>query len=50
MDDFFTKPPSYERTFKQCSIIKSHNPQVKLFPIGKKLSGTKKVCAGFGKH
>lgn len=48
MDDFFTKPPSYERTCKQCSIIKSHNPQVKLFPIGKSFLGRKIYALALG--
>ncbi len=48
MEDYFLQPPSYERTLRQCHLIKLQNPDVKLFPIGKSFLGRKLYALAIG--
>ncbi len=48
MEKYFLEPPSYERTLRQCNLIKLQNREVKLFSIGKSFLGRKIYALALG--
>lgn len=48
MTSYFSQPPSYEQTLRQCNLIKLQNPGVKLFSIGKSVLGRKIYALAIG--
>ena len=48
MDPYFLTPPCYEPTVRQCSLLKSRYPQLKLFSVGKSFLGRKIYAFALG--